>query len=103
MDAPSSLTGEALAFWQRNAPRLEKDGRLTADDVDTFMMLCQTWGDFQSMAGVGTGEEFYREQIQKSRLRKEFIAIARQFGLLPAERKRMKLTGDPDESDEFGL
>ena len=53
-------------------------------------MLCLTWGKLQDLAGVRPGADTYREMIQLMNLLKQYQALAKQFHLLPRDRKAAK-------------
>lgn len=78
------MTGEALAFWKRNAPLLAADGRLTDATVDGFTVLCMTWADYLA-ANKGDNP------IQKICISKQFQQLLAAYGMTPASRKRLKL------------
>jgi len=98
------LAGEALAFWRRHYAELVRKKILTPRDLDTFTLLCLTWGKLTAIAATPPGAVFYRESIQFVNLNKQYQALAKQFGLMPRDRKAGKLEGESDErKDEFGL
>jgi phage terminase small subunit len=101
---PIPLDAEALAFWQKHYRRLKRDGVLTRNDVESFAILCLTWGKVQSLAHYEPGADNYREMIQLVNLLKQYQSLAKQFGLLPRERKAAKMEAPAREKkDEFGL
>lgn len=103
-DPPLPLAGEALAFWHRHVPRLTAAEVLKPADLDAFAVLALVWGKLYQLAPVAPGEANYREMIQLVNLTKQFQALARQFGLLPRERKQAKMDVDPPpKKDEFDL
>jgi phage terminase small subunit len=99
---PKSLTGEALAFWQRHARPLWEANILTERDIDSFALLCRVWGVMNEM-DISTGNENFRIMIQFTNLLKQYQALAKQFGLLPRERKIANMVMDTEEVDEYGL
>ena len=52
LDPPPSVAKvpAALGFWQRNAPTLIADGRLTSDRVDAFAICCRLHADIEQLA-----------------------------------------------------
>jgi phage terminase small subunit len=103
-EPPIPLDREALAFWRKHYRRLEDAKVLTDADVESFAVLCLTWGKLQDLAGIRPGADTYREMIQLVNLLKQYQALAKQFGLLPRERKAARMDLDPPaEKDEFGL
>lgn len=103
-EPPLPLNKVARAFWDRHHDRLQAAGLLTAADLDSFAVLCVTFSKLASLAGAETGSDFFREAVQFNQLLKQYQAYAREFGLLPRDRKRSKLDADaPPTQDEFGL
>jgi len=101
---PLPLDPAALAFWTRHAGRLTAAGLLTAADTDSFAALCVTWSKLSAVAAAEPSEENYRLMIQFVNLLKQYQALAKQFGLLPRDRKAAKLDAEPPPPrDEFGL
>ena len=102
--SPIPLTGEAAAFWTRHHGRLVKRGILTDADLDSFALLCVTWQRLCELQGIAAGADNFREMVQFTNLNKQYQALAKQFGLLPRDRRSAKMDGDaPRETDEFGL
>lgn len=99
---PKSLTGEALEFWHRHAKSLYAAGILTDLDIDSFALLCKVWGAIEGL-DVTPGEENFRGMIQFTNLLKQYQSLAKQFGLLPRERKTANMQPDTADKDEWGL
>lgn len=103
LEPPFPLPPEARAMWDRTAPRLERAGRLTEDDLESFGALCMAWGlvvDAAStlhrdgMTAPGTGND--RETVKKHPAFQEwrdsmstFTSLADRFGLNPKARGAM--------------
>jgi phage terminase small subunit len=101
---PIPLSGEALAFWARHAGRLAAAGILTDADRESFAVLCLTWAKVLTLSAFEPGAGHYREMVQLTNLLKQYQALARQFGLLPRERRAAKMDAEPPPPrDEFGL
>jgi len=101
---PFPLSATARDFWDRHNGRLRAAGVLTDADVESFLLLCQVWGKLQALDAVAPGPERYREMIQYTNLSKQYFTLARQFGLLPRERKAAKMETEPAKAkDEFGF
>lgn len=98
------LTGEAREFWNRHYWRLKRARVLTKADPDSFALLCLVWGQLYALSGIQPGADAFREMIQFTNLTKQYQALAKQFGLLPRERKAAKMEVEaPAKKDEFGL
>jgi hypothetical protein len=101
---PIPLAGEALAFWERHYRPLKRAGILTRGDLDSFALLAITWGKLVSISASEPGADQYREMVQFTNLNKQYQSLAKQFGLLPRERKTAKMDGGRRvKTDEFGL
>ena len=101
---PIPLAGEALKFWRKHFRPLADRGILTEADLESFAVLCVTWSKLVALSGIEPGPEAYREMIQLTNLTKQYQALARQFGLLPRERKQAKMDAPPKgQKDEFGF
>lgn len=104
MEPPIPLTGEARKFWDRHSQRLSDRGILKGEDLDAFAVLALTWAKLAAISVTPPGADNYREMIQFTNLNKQFQALAKQFGMLPRERRVAKMDGEatPD-TDDFGL
>ena len=100
--APVKLEGEAKRYWQEHARPLTDAGILTERDVDSFALLCRVWGMLCELDS-GPGADNFRTMNQFVNLSKQYQSLAKQFGLLPRERKSAKMDIEPAEKDEFGL
>ena len=95
------LTGLAARYWKRHAKRLTEAGILTDYDVEAFTACCQLWERSQSLrAGSEADPKANRAYLDSV---KAWQSLARQFALLPLERKRSGIQTEPDEVDEFGI
>ncbi|VTR95228.1 unnamed protein product [Gemmata massiliana] len=101
---PIPLGTHALAFWGKHYRRLKRAGVLTRADAESFALLCVVWGKIQELAAIPAMEADFRTPIQLDRLLKQYHAYAKQFGLLPRERRQsgMEIT-PPEKKDEFDL
>ena len=103
-EPPLPLSDTARAFWDRHHDRLKAAGLLTDADLDSFAVLCVTWSKLATISKSEPGADQFREMVQLNQLLKQFHTYAREFGLLPRDRKRSKLESDgPPAKDEFGL
>jgi phage terminase small subunit len=103
MDSPIPLDSMAQSHWQALAPALETDGILTDRDRFAFAIMCQIWSKLQSLDTSDPTN--YRAAIQHDRLTKSYHSYAKQFGLMPRERKQSKMQPKPapKEDSEFKL
>jgi len=106
----------ALAFWERTAPILIADGRLTADRVDAFAILARLHADIlqlqDQVAAEGwiTASEKGQSASPVARLlrdsRRDFVTLARDFGLTAAAAARIPQeppSGEEDGDEETAL
>jgi hypothetical protein len=101
---PIPLGTDARRFWDKHYRRLKLAGVLTRADVESFALLCVVWGKIQELAALPALVGDFRSPIQLDRLLKQYHAYAKQFGLLPRERKQSKMdVAPPAKKDEFGL
>jgi phage terminase small subunit len=104
MEPTAPLTPTAREYWDRHARRLRRAGILTRSDLDSFTVLCQTWAKVQELQAIPAGADNYREMVQLSNMLKQYHAFAKQFGLMPRERRQSKMdVNPPQKKDEFGL
>lgn len=98
------LNPTARAFWDRHAARLRAAGLLTDADLDSFAVLAVTWSKLSAISASEPGAAQFREMVQLNQLLKQYQAYAREFGLLPRDRKRSKIDAEPQtQRDEFDL
>jgi P27 family predicted phage terminase small subunit len=111
LDPPARVArlATALGFWQRNAPILEADGRLVADRVDAFAMLCLLQAEIEQLEQVIDGEGWItatdkgQAASPVARLlrdaRRDFLTFAREYGLTPAAETRFPPEVEHAEED----
>lgn len=98
------LSEQARRYWDTHYRRLELSGTLTAADVESFALLCVVWGRIQQLEALDFDPDDFRTPIKLDRLMKQYHAFAKQFGLLPRERKQAKMEVTPPATkDEFDL
>lgn len=107
---PASISHDpqALAFWDRHAPQLAAAGRLRPEQAETFAILCQLHADGVALAkqvaaeGWITATDKGQAASPVAKLlrdaRRDFIALARDFGLTAASEAR--LPADPNDGQE---
>lgn len=109
---PSSLKEDkvALAWWKAQAPRLIKAGRLFPEQAEAFAILCHIKADCDSLTRAvrATGWTVSNERgeqrnplaIELRDKRRDFIALAKEFGLTAASDARIPdEAGDEEEAD----
>ena len=97
MNCPKHLTAEAKEFWTNHSKRLIRAGLLTEAEKETFALCCEVYKQLRNCDPTLDAKSALRWQSSV----KQFVVLAKQFGLLPKDRLKMKL--EPDEKDEFGI
>lgn len=92
MNCPDYLEGEARKFFNRNKRRLEQMSLLTEADFDSFCALCEIHGLRRTVYPPKDS----REALSYNSLTKNYLALLKQFGMLPRDRKRSKLEPEDD-------
>ncbi len=107
---PAFLTGEARAFFQREAPRLYRLGLSTELDGAELVMLAQSFQRWQQAElAVGrsleaTGRLNRLRVVVAVRYAAQFRQLAADFGMSPAARVRLTLSGrDGADDDDLGI
>lgn len=107
---PAWLAGEAASFWEEHAPAVAAGGRLRQDQAETFAILCQLAIDCRQLAaqvaaeGWITATDKGQAASPVARLlrdsRRDFVSLAREFGMTAAASAR--LPQDPDDGEKEG-
>jgi phage terminase small subunit len=92
VNKPAFVKSAAAKLWNQYAPSLEKQGILTAWDVDMFGAWCCLMAEFQK-----SPDRFTSSKLSQMR------TLGESFGLLPCGRARLKTSGKEkaDPADEF--
>ena len=116
VNAPASLAGPALDFWNKHAPQLVADGRLRDDQAETFGILCQLAADCRILAQQVAAEGWIAatdkgqsvspvaKLLREARL--DFIRYAREFGMTAASSLRLpqeKPSGEEEGDEEDAI
>jgi phage terminase small subunit len=107
---PQSVKSRPIAerFWSTHAPALAADGRLREDQAETFGILCHLFADAEQLAeqvaaeGWITATDKGQAASPVAKLlrdsRRDFVTLARDFGLTAASAAR--LPQDPTSGEE---
>lgn len=102
---PKSLTGEALAEWNRITAELDHAGLLTTADRSELAAYCDAWADFTQaveQAKKAVKKVGYLKAIgvlrYKQTARESLLKAADRFGLNPAVRTRIKVNDEGTET-----
>jgi P27 family predicted phage terminase small subunit len=105
------MGSSARVFWKRHAAALADLGLLTAADVDSFRVMCETWGACVDAAAAMHAAGLLRRDdtgaLKKSgawlmfdAAQKAYRAWVGEFGLSPRARGALSLpVGDDGEVD----
>ena len=107
---PGHLRAGGKALWCLVAEWLGKHDRLSETDLPALQMICETWDEIEiakidiTKSGRDRldshGRECERPVVRRAeRLRLNFLALAKDYGLTPKAREAMgfSLPGDPNE------
>jgi phage terminase small subunit len=111
---PASVKSRPIAarFWSTHAPALAADGRLREDQAETFGLLCHLFADAEQLAeqlaaeGWITATDKGQAASPVAKLlrdsRRDFVTLARDFGLTAASAARLPQdpTSGETEADE---
>lgn len=110
VEPPDWLAGEAAAFWAAHAPAIAAAGRLRQDQAETFAILCQIAIDCRQLAaqvaaeGWITATDKGQAASPVAKLlrdsRRDFVHLAREFGMTAAAAAR--IPQEPDGGEEEG-
>lgn len=110
LEPPEQVTKvpAAIAFWSRNAPVLQADGRLRAERLDAFAILCRLHAEILQLEdqvlaeGWITATDKGQAASPVAKLlrdsRRDFVTLAKEFGLTAASAAR--LPQDPTSGEE---
>ncbi len=100
------LTGEALAYWNYEVPRLIGVGLATEVDSFDLCMMCEWYAEFRKWADMAGTEEKpindYRRMTGMAAASKQYRSIAAKFGTTPTDRvglQGVKPTTDDELSE----
>lgn len=98
----------ALAFWERTAPLLQAEGRLHPEQVQAFAILCRIHADIVQLEdqvdaeGWITASDKGQAASPVAKLlrdsRRDFVTLAREFGMTAASAAR--IPQDPTGGEE---
>ena len=108
--ASVSKVPAALGFWERNAPILQADGRLRPEQLDAFAILARLHADIEQLAdqvdseGWITATDKGQAASPVAKLlrdsRRDFVTLARDFGLTAAAAARIPQEPPVDGEEE---
>lgn len=99
MRVPDYLDDDAKTYWKKHAKALEDAGILTDRDIESFALLCRIW----SLLKNTDPDADPKQAIRFVGLSKQYQSLARQFSMLPRDRRKDGIDTHKTEEDEFGL
>lgn len=107
--APVACDAAALAYWNDLAPLLIQQKRLRPESAVTFGLLCSIYADEQRLRAKIDEEGWTLETAkgpvhnpaasQLHRVRTQYIALAREFGLTAAAEARIPVEASDGEEN----
>lgn len=89
-----NLKGDALDFYERNAPICKEMRTLTDADHDTFVLLCTLHGKIMEAERIGA------DTIRFVCLVKQFTNLSKLFGLDPVSRKKLGVLKEKEDTED---
>ncbi len=114
---PVFLNEHASEMWKRLFPILKNINLLTEADLESFTMLCQSYGiwvdcevklnDIRTAeyTNKGGNENEIEHPLSKvgQKAFTQYKSLCTEFGLTPASRSRIQITGADDNSDDIDM
>ena len=116
LKAPAWMNSDGKKMWKRLASQMQRIGLLTEADLESFTMLCQSYGDY--VEGVkdmkkngkyctytnkaGAENEVERPVARAThRAYERYKSLCAEFGLTPASRSKIEIPGGDGAIDEM--
>ena len=111
---PTWMNTDGKKMWKRLVPILQRLQLLTEADLESFSMLCQSWGDYvEHVKDIkkngkyciyvnkgGGANEVERPAVKlMHRAYERYKALCSEFGLTPASRTRIEIKPSDEEYD----
>ena len=118
VDIPASVSAvpAAAAYWARVAPILIADGRLVPEQADSFAILCRLHAEIRQLEDLVLAEGFVTATDKGQAAspvakllrdsRRDFVTLARDFGLTAASAARIPQdpkNGEDDSNPEAAI
>jgi len=115
---PSWMNADGKKMWKRQVPGLQRVGLLTEADLESFIVLCQSYGEWveaeKDMKKNGkyciyTNKAGAENEIERPVVRVADKAYARyksmctEFGITPASRTRIEIKPAEQEQDPMEM
>ena len=115
---PAWMNADGKKMWKRQAPGLQRIGLLTEADVESFIMLCQSFGEWvEAVKDIKQNGKYYvytnkagaENEVERPVVRVEDKAYARyksmctEFGVSPASRTRIEVKPIEGEQDPMEM
>ncbi len=113
VEPPEFLNEYAVKMWQRLFPILKNINLITEADLESFTMLCQSYGiwvdceielnniritEYTNKGGNTNDVEHELSKIGRQAFM-QYKSLCTEFGLTPASRSRIQIMGADDEID----
>jgi P27 family predicted phage terminase small subunit len=114
IDPPAWLNDHGVVTWRRLFPVLKNINLITEADIESFTMLCQSYGVWveseialkngrtDTYTNKGNNENEVEHPLSKiaQKAFERYKSLCTEFGLTPASRSRIQVTGQ-EEADEM--
>ena len=115
---PSWMNKDGKRMWKRQAPGLARVGLLTEADLETFSMLCQSYGEWLEAVRdikkngkfciyinkAGAENEMERPMVKlEHKAYERYKSLCTEFGLTPAARTRIEVKPSQEDEDPMEM
>jgi P27 family predicted phage terminase small subunit len=106
---PATLSPEARAEWRRVVAELYKAGAIAKVDRAVLVIYCEAWAEYVSLGERMVQLEAAKEpdsralwhlSVRRHKAAERVTKLAKEFGLSPASRPRVRTAGVPNEEDD---
>lgn len=108
---PEWMSDEGCRFWRSLASDLRRSGRLSADNVGTFAVLCEAFGRHERAAKMLNDPELdwfeggkrHPALLEVREAAATALRYSQEFGLTPSARSAIKVPPPADDAEAAAL
>jgi len=112
------MNTEGKKMWKRRFPELKRIGLITSVDIESFAILCQSWGEYvEGIKDIKKNGKYYiytnkagaSNEVERPVVRATHRAFERyktmcaEFGITPASRTRIEIKPIETEEDPMEM